>query len=258
MVPSRFEFVEPVRREMEITADRIWDRLRFVVIIQTGEIAPARVAAQFDETGPDHDAKAEPPKKPDDEKRWPTFRKWPRIEQRAEKDRQEASLEQLGFPAVAVPNLADVDDRHVHHPKNCQDDCIRVTGEHDERQSKTDPREAPQSTIGDAEPKECGQPNHSGGGRPELRLDSFQKMIRRRQAVFADQWHELLRRDQKCNCVNESKQSQNNKAREPIRISAGKKLPNKSVSDIHDVAENVQRSTPNVQRRMKRSARGES
>src|ERR1700682_6231465 len=118
MVPGCLDLMKPMGREKQIAAKRIRDRLRFIVIIKAGEIAPARVAAQFDQTRADHDAKTEPAKKPDDKQRRPAFRKWPAIEQRTEKDRQEPSLEQLNFPAETVPNLADVDDRHVHHPKN--------------------------------------------------------------------------------------------------------------------------------------------
>src|SRR3982074_3078495 len=105
MVPSRFNFVEPVRCEMQIAADRIRNRLRFVVVVHAGEITPAFVAAKFDQTGADHDAKPEPAKKPDHEKRRPAFWERAAIEQRAKKDRQETGLEQLRFPAVAVPNL---------------------------------------------------------------------------------------------------------------------------------------------------------
>src|SRR6266702_6518935 len=101
MVPVRFDLMEPVWRKMEIATDRIRDRLRFIMIIKTGEVAPARVAPHFDEAGAEHDAKTEPAKKPDDEQRRPAFRKWTSIEQRAEKDRQEAGFEQLNFPAVA-------------------------------------------------------------------------------------------------------------------------------------------------------------
>src|SRR4029077_20866466 len=118
MVPSCLDLMKPMGREMQIAAKRVRDRLRFIVIVKAGEIAPARVATQFDEAGPDHDAKTEPAKKPDDKQRRTAFRKWPAIEQRAKKYRQGPSLEQLNFPAVAVPNLADVDNRHVHHPQN--------------------------------------------------------------------------------------------------------------------------------------------
>ena len=102
--------MEPMRREMQIAADRTWDRLRFVVIIKTGEIAPAWIAAHFDKTRTDHDAEAKPAEKPDNKERRGSFGERPAIEQRAKEDRQKTGFEQLNFPAVAVPNLTDVDD----------------------------------------------------------------------------------------------------------------------------------------------------
>ena len=45
MIPSRAEFVEPMRREMQIPTNRAWDRLRFVMIIKTGKIAPTWITA---------------------------------------------------------------------------------------------------------------------------------------------------------------------------------------------------------------------
>src|SRR6266404_6484687 len=128
MVPGCFDLMEPMRREMQVAADRIRDRLRFVMIIEAGEIAPAWVAAHFDEAGAEHYAKTEPAKKPDNEQRWPAFWERPPIEQRAEEDRQEAGFKKLNFPTVAVPDLADVDNRHVHRPKNREDDGVRVAG----------------------------------------------------------------------------------------------------------------------------------
>src|SRR6266404_544359 len=110
MVPKRLEFMKPVRRKMEITTDRIRDRLCFLVIKHAGEIAPAFVAAQFNQTRADHDSKGEPAEEPEDQNRRPRIRKWPSIKQRTKKDRQEPSLEQLDLPSVAVPNLADVND----------------------------------------------------------------------------------------------------------------------------------------------------
>src|ERR1700680_1511036 len=104
MIPGCLELMKPMGREMQIAAKRIRNRLRFIVVVKAGEIAPARVAAQFDEAGADHDAKTEPAKKPDNKQRRPAFGKRTAIQQRTEKDRQEPGLEQLNFPAVAVPN----------------------------------------------------------------------------------------------------------------------------------------------------------
>ena len=72
---------------MQISTDRVWDGLRFVMVVKTCEIAPARVAAQFDQAGAKHDAKTEPPKKPDHQDRRPGLGKGPAIEQWTKKDR---------------------------------------------------------------------------------------------------------------------------------------------------------------------------
>ena len=69
--------------------------------------------------------------------------------------------------------------------------------------------------------------------------------------MLADQRNKLLRSDEKSNCVNKSEQSQDDKARKPVIVSALEKCSDKFVVGIHDAAENVQRSTPNVQHRMK-------
>src|SRR6202011_1054419 len=107
MVPKDFQFMKPVRRKMQITADRVRDRLSFVVIKHAGQIAPTLVAPQFDQPGADHDPKTEPPEKPDHQNRRPGLRKRPPIEQRTKKDRQKSGFEQLNFPTVPVPNLTD-------------------------------------------------------------------------------------------------------------------------------------------------------
>src|SRR5207253_3818593 len=136
MVPGRCELMEPVRCEMQIAAERIRNRLRLVVIIKAGEITPAWIAPQFDETGADHNAEAEPAKKPEDKERRTALRKWLAINQRTEKDRQETGFEQLNFPAVTVLNLSNVNDRHVHHPKNHKVYSVRVATDNNDQESE--------------------------------------------------------------------------------------------------------------------------
>src|SRR5207302_6486640 len=113
----RLKFVEPQRRKVKVATDRARYRLRFIVIGKAGEIAPARVAAQFDQTCAEHDPKSQPAKQPENQDWRPALRKRPSVEQWTKKDRQEAGLKQLNLPAVAVPDLSDVHDRHVHRPK---------------------------------------------------------------------------------------------------------------------------------------------
>src|SRR5437879_11102818 len=87
VVPCRLKFVEPQRRKVKVTTDRAGYRLRFVVIGKASEIAPARVAAEFDQARADHDPKPKPAKKPDHQNRWPALWKWSPIQQGAEKNR---------------------------------------------------------------------------------------------------------------------------------------------------------------------------
>src|SRR6266705_6750917 len=138
-------------RKMQITANRARNRLRLVVIIEARKITPAWVAAQFDQAGANHDAKPEPAKKPEDQDGGPALWKRPSIEQWTKKDREKASLEQLNLPAVTVPDLADVNDRHVHRPKNAEDDRVCVATKDDKRESESNPRENRQSIVRNSE-----------------------------------------------------------------------------------------------------------
>src|SRR6266487_265271 len=108
MIPCRLEFVEPERRKVKVATNRTRDRLGLVVIVKASKIAPARVAAQFDQTRADHDTKPKPSKEPDDQNRRPTLGKRPSIEQRAKKDGYDSGFGQLNLPTVAMPDLADV------------------------------------------------------------------------------------------------------------------------------------------------------
>jgi len=48
VIPSRTEFVEPMRRKMQIAAERTRDWLCLVVVVKAGKIAPAGITAQLD------------------------------------------------------------------------------------------------------------------------------------------------------------------------------------------------------------------
>src|SRR5438874_1186131 len=137
MVPCGTELMKPVRREMQIATDRVGNRLRLVMIVKASQIAPAGVAAQFNQSRADHDPKTEPAKKPENEDRRAALWKWPSVEQRAKKDRQKPSLQQLNFPAIAIPDLANVHDRHVHCPQHHEQDCVCVAAKNNQRQTET-------------------------------------------------------------------------------------------------------------------------
>jgi hypothetical protein len=56
----------PPRQEMKPPAERVRDRLGLEVIEERREVAPAGVAPDLDQAGPEHDPEDEPPEEPDD------------------------------------------------------------------------------------------------------------------------------------------------------------------------------------------------
>ena len=86
----------------------------------------------------------------------------------------------LDFPAVAVPDLPDMDVRHVERPEQGHDDGIRVAREDDQREGEPGPCEAHEQTVGKAEPEERGEIEDRLGAGAEVVLD--QRHERRRPA----------------------------------------------------------------------------
>src|SRR5947209_9432091 len=91
---------------MEVPAQRVRHGLRFVEIVEAGEIAPTGIAAQLDESSPEHDPEQQPAKEPNGN----LLRDYSRA---AEKHREEACFEQNRFPSEAVECLPDIHERKV-------------------------------------------------------------------------------------------------------------------------------------------------
>src|SRR5262249_41571567 len=104
---------KPPGGEMQGPAQGIRDRLGLVVIVETGEVAPAGIAPELDQSRPQHDPEGEPAEEPEDRQRGRTPGERTRVQERAEEDGEKAGLEKLDLPAVAVPVLSDPDERHV-------------------------------------------------------------------------------------------------------------------------------------------------
>ena len=119
------------REVVEPPAQRAGHRLGLVVVLEAGQVAPARVAAHLDHPGAELDAEQQPADQDQDQRRR-------RAAVGSEEDRQEPGLEQQGLPAEGVPGLADVDDRQVHRPQ-------RRPGQHrhDGRGAVDEPGERP-------------------------------------------------------------------------------------------------------------------
>src|SRR5262249_50305565 len=98
-----------MRAEMQPPAQRIRYGLSFVVVIKAGEIAPARIPAQFDQTGAEHDAKNQPAVQPNHGTGWRLLWKRPAIDQGTEENGQKAGFQQLNLPTITVPVLSHMD-----------------------------------------------------------------------------------------------------------------------------------------------------
>ncbi len=95
---------------VEEPAQRPWHRLRLVVVVEAGQLAPARVPAHLDQPRAELHPEHHPAQQPQDQHRRPH----PRV---AEEDREEAHLQQQRLPAEGVPGLPHVHDRQVQQPQ---------------------------------------------------------------------------------------------------------------------------------------------
>jgi hypothetical protein len=135
---------------------------------------------------------------------------------RASSNGEEAGLEQLDFPAVRIPELADVHDRHVKHPQQQEQEGVRITRENYERQRHAQPRHDLESAIRNTEPEDAGKFREALEGRAKVFGEPAQIRIRGQQAVVPDQRHELIRGDQECDEVDESERAKNDEAGQPV------------------------------------------
>src|SRR5437879_12857471 len=93
---------------MEVGTERIRKRLSLMMILEAGQIAPARIPSQLDESGPKFHAK----KHPSQEKHnWYGNRHSVRSQENSQKTR----FQQHGFPAKPIKHLANIHDGKVEH-----------------------------------------------------------------------------------------------------------------------------------------------
>src|SRR5262245_61543328 len=95
---------------MKVPAERIRDWLRHEVIIQAGEIAPAGVAPELDQTCAEHVAEQHP--SPDIEEEHAR-----RGSRRPQENGKESRFKQQRFPSETIEDLSDIDERQVQHPE---------------------------------------------------------------------------------------------------------------------------------------------
>src|SRR2546423_4181012 len=79
--------------------------------------------------------------------------------------------------------------------------------------------------IGDAEPEERRQPDHSVERRADMSFDSLKEIRRRSQPMFANERHQLIYGNEERDCINKSEEPENNEPGQAVIIAAaGNKL----------------------------------
>src|SRR5262245_36576779 len=223
VVPEALRLVEPGRQEMEQPRQRVRDRLRLVVVEEAGEVAPAGVAPDLDQPRAEHDPDDQPPQADDDRKGRRPARERPRIEEGTEEDREETGLEELDLPAVAVPDLSDVDEREVEDPERGEEEGVREAREDGNRQADADPGEGLEGRVRGREPEEARQ--LSPGGTAGLLPDRLEVAVRGEEAAAADQRQDLVREGEEREEVDEPEEAQDDEAREPVLPRVGGRRP---------------------------------
>ena len=139
-----------------------------------------------------------------------------RSEKRTEEDGQEAGLQQLDLPAIAVPGLSNVNEGEVQQPDQRQEDRIGEPQQHRQRQRGTDDRQGGQQPVGDSEPEHSGPLEKRFGGRSVVLHDPWQVAFGRREPSLPDQRNHLMRQREKGHEVDQAQQSQNEETGKPI------------------------------------------
>ena len=190
--------------------------LRFVVVEQAGEIGPARVAAQLDQAGPQHQAKDQPAQQPDHGARRRAAGEGSRIEQRAQKDREKARLEQLILPAEAEPGLPDVHEGEIQHPEERQQRRVREARQHHEGSRQTEVGGRQQRGVRGAEQEERRLRSERGGLAAEVCDQSLEMERHREQPFRAEQRQHLVDQREEGEEVDETESAQEDEARQPV------------------------------------------
>ena len=209
---------------MEVPAQRIGHGLCFVVIVEARQLAPASVAAHLDETGAELHAKQQPAQQPHDQHRR-------RCVERPEKDRQKPGLEEQRLPAEAVEDLADVDDRQVQRPerephghRHRQRRALRKREQHARCQQHAAPSHRK---------KEAVRVPHVEQARCLPERCHAQKPWCGEQAVLAEQWAELIDRNQERDEIDECEAALKDEATQPVV---------RCREPVHDFLPNTRRS----------------
>ncbi len=171
---------------MQRPAERIREGLCFIVIVQAGQVAPAGVAAQFNQPRPEHDAKGKPAEQPEDDGGRRPTRKRPPVQQRAQENAEKTRLQELNFPAIRIPVLSDVNKRHIQRPQQRHENRVGIAQDDQRGQGCSRPCHHNEEAIGKVQPKQTRQLQKPLCTGTEVRSDPVQKQPGGHKPVIAD------------------------------------------------------------------------
>ena len=206
---------------MQVPGERVRVRLRLVVEDEAAEVAPARIAAQLDEAGAEHQPERQPAQQRDHERRRrvAAAREGMQAHERRQEDREEARLEQQDLPAVAVEEAAGVHVRHVEEPEPGQQRNVGEAGEQHQGAREADPSEEPERRVRVRQPEERRQPQEGEWSAADRLAHPLEHLVRGQQAARAEERLPLPQHDQERDHVDEAQQAKEEEAREPVRRS---------------------------------------
>src|SRR5712672_3054646 len=110
---------------MKPPAQRTGYRLCLEMVVECSSIAPYIIATNLDQACAKHDAEDQPAKQSDDRHRWCALGKRAHVEEGTKEDCKKSGFEYLNFPAISIPVLPDMNERHIEKPKNNKQQRIR-------------------------------------------------------------------------------------------------------------------------------------
>jgi len=178
---------------VKIPAQRIGQGLRFVMIVQAGEIAPALIAPHFNEPGPEFNPEKHPADDPDYCNRCGPVHG-------AQEYGIEPNFEQHRFPSEAIKGLSDVYNGQVQYPEHKPNQHGEPERAHIGKPAHgyqgahyAGPGHEPEKRIGIMPMENTGSP---------FEAHHIQEAVNRGEAAFTGKRDELVQRIYKCDQIN--------------------------------------------------------
>src|SRR5439155_9069952 len=193
VVAERFAAMQELGQMMEVPGQRVRHRLRLVVVVETGQVAPAAVATELDQTRAELDAEEQPAEQDE---------QWQRGRSRRvpQEDRKKSGLEEQRLPAEPVEGLAHIHERQVQRPQRQPEEQrqrqrpgLRQSAYGDRRERDPDPGRDLRELVGVAQLEQARRTSERDGGNEPRDW---------KQAMLAEERNELACGDDECNEIH--------------------------------------------------------